>query len=117
MATQHIWRYSRGIAYTDVVTTGLDFMFTIFLDSVCKILYQDIKRRAYANLTLTSRCDFKLDDIVMSGFLLRLLMHYQNVLSDLVKVRCMSAALVTRYERRLLLGRKNTEVKAPDISR
>jgi len=92
-------------------------MFTIFLDSVCKILHQGMKKQAYAKLTLTSRCDFKLADIVMSGFLLGLLMLYQNVLSGFVKVQCMSAALVTLYERRLLLGRKNTEVKTPDLSR
>ena len=47
----------------------------------------------YANLTLTFRCDLKLDDIVMSGFLLGLLMSYQNGLSASVKFQCPSAAL------------------------
>ena len=68
-------------------------------------------------MTLTFRCDLKLDRIVMSGFLLGLLMRYQNVLSAFFKVQCTSAALVTRYERRLLPGCKNTEVKTPDPSR
>ena len=60
---------------------------------------------------LTSRCDFKLDGVIISGFLLVLLMRYRNVLSGFVKVQCKSAALVKRYEHHLLLGRKNTEVK------
>ena len=59
---------------------------------------------------LTSRCDFKLDGVIISGFLLVLLMRYRNVLSGFVKVQCTSAALVKRYEHHLLLGRKNTEV-------
>jgi hypothetical protein len=92
-------------------------MFTIFLDSVCKILHQVIKKRAYANLTVTFRCDFTLDGIVISGFLLGLFMPYQNLLSGFVKVQCTSAALLTHYEHRLLMGRKNTEVKTRDLSR
>ena len=72
---------------------------------------------AYANMTLTSRYDFKLEGIVICGFMLGLLMPYQNVLSGFVKVQCTSAALVTRCERHLLLGSKNTEVKTRDLCR
>jgi len=52
---------------------------------------------------------------VISGFVLGLRVLYQNVLSGFVKVQCVSTALVTRYEHRLLLGRKNTEVKTRDL--
>ena len=93
-------------------------MFTISLGSVCKVMRQFKKKKSVFKFGAYLHMFFKLDSIVISGFLLG---DFIRTLSEsgfsFRQGWRKSAAHVTHYEHRLLLSRKITEVKTWDLSR